>query len=410
MLAERQRTAFVAMWDEIIGRNPFYTQKFAGCHFDPRRDDISQLPLTTRKELHADQTANPPYGTNLTYPLVRYCRYHQTSGTSGTPLRWLDTAESWSWFVSCWKAIFAAADVTADDRVVFPFSFGPFIGFWAAFEAATQLGNLALPAGGMTTAARLAYIIDNAVTVVCCTPTYALRMGEQAADSGVDLVGSPVRALIVAGEPGGNVLAVRARIEALWGARVYDHVGMTEVGAWGFETTGDPGVVQILETEFIAEVIDPESGDAVAEGEPGELVLTNLGRWACPLIRYRTGDRVVVSRDASISPFARLVGGVQGRVDDMLFIRGNNVFPSAIEEIIRRIDDVVEYRVRVGRAREMDDLLLEVEPRDGADGSAVVEQVSAALRDQLHFAARVVAVAGGTLPRFEMKARRVVRE
>jgi phenylacetate-CoA ligase len=264
----------------------------------------------------------------------------------------------------------------------------------------------------MTTSARIRYILDNAVTVVCCTPTYALRMGARAAEEGIDLASSSVRALIVAGEPGGSVPATRGQIEALWGARIYDHAGMTEVGPWGFETTAEPGVMQVFETEFIAEVIDPQTGGPPAESAEGELVLTNLGRWCSPLIRYRTGDRARLTLAAAgdSPPFARLVGGLAGRVDDMLFIRGNNVFPSALEGIIRAVEGVVEFRLRVRRCEAMDELAIEVEPGPGIDGVALARRVASAVRDRLHFGAQVTAAAPGALPRFEMKARRVVRE
>jgi len=411
-LVRHQRARLAEMLAEVGARNPFQRARLLSVKFDSLSDPLSRLPLTTRAELEADQAAHPPFGSNLTYPLSAYSRYHQTSGSRGAPLRWLDTAESWAWWRRCWQYIFRAAGVLPADRIVFPFSFGPFVGFWSAFEAAAELGNLCLPAGGMTTSARLQYILDIGVTVVCCTPTYALRMGERAQEMGLSLAASPVRALIVAGEPGGSIPATRRRIEELWGARVFDHVGMTEVGPWGFETTDEPGVIQVMESEFIAEVIDPGSGAAVADGEEGELVLTNLGRWCSPLIRYRTGDRVRLTQHGARggAGFSRIVGGLAGRMDDLLFIRGNNVFPSALEAVIREVAGVAEYRLRVRRRDAMDELAIDVEPADGADGAAVARCVASAVRDRLHFTAEVKAVAAGTLPRFEMKAQRVVRE
>jgi phenylacetate-CoA ligase len=411
-LEQRQRDLLGAMLAQIREENPFQRQRLAGIRFDAQSDPLGALPLTTRAELQADQAAHPPFGTNLTYPLVHYSRFHQTSGTGGAPLRWLDTAESWAWWRRCWQHILQAAEVSTGDRIVFPFSFGPFIGFWSAFEAATELGNLCLPAGGMSTSARLRYILENAVTVICCTPTYALRMADRAREEGLDLAASAVRALIVAGEPGGSVPATRARIEADFGARVYDHVGMTEVGPWGFETSAEPGVIQVLETEFIAEVIDPATGDPLPAGGEGELVLTNLGRWCSPLIRYRTGDRVrlTLPGKSAATPFARLPGGVIGRVDDLLYIRGMNVFPSALEGIIRGCAGVAEYRLRVRRRAQMDELEIQVEPDRGADGADLTRRIGAAVRDGLHFSAEVTALAPGALPRFEMKAARVIRD
>jgi len=214
-IAALQATKFRAMVREIAGRNTFWKNRFAETGFNIERDPLNALPLLTRAELEADQAARPPYGTNLTYGLERYPRLHQTSGsTAGVPLRCLDTEASWAWWKQCWGIIYRAAGVTASDRLFFPFSFGPFIGFWGAFESAALLGNFCLPAGGMSTTARLKYLLDHNVTVVCCTPTYALRMAEVSDHEKLDIKGSDVRALIVAGEPGGNVPEVRARIES----------------------------------------------------------------------------------------------------------------------------------------------------------------------------------------------------
>ncbi len=378
----------------------------------PADAGLESLPFTTRADLEADQRAHPPFGTNLTEPPERYTRYHQTSASGGgAPLRWLDTAESWQWWVRCWTIILRAAGVAADDRVLFPFSFGPFIGFWSAFEAAEALGCLCLPAGGMSTAARLEYLIDTRATVVCCTPTYALRMADAAAERGVDLAASAVRTLIVAGEPGGNIPATRARLERAWGARVWDHAGMTEVGAWGVELSDSPGGLHVIETEFIAEVIDPRTLRPCADGTAGELVLTNLGRLGSPLIRYRTGDQVCLRRGATTSGchWARLDGGVLGRLDDMLLIRGNNVFPATIEGILRDLVDVAEYRIEVNRRGPLNELELHIEPRIGAVAADVADRVAAAVRDRLHFRPIVRLAAPGSLPRPELKSQRLVR-
>jgi phenylacetate-CoA ligase len=263
----------------------------------------------------------------------------------------------------------------------------------------------------MSTIARLHYMIDHQATVVCCTPTYALRMAEVAAKEGLDLAASPVRALVVAGEPGGNVPATRHSIQRAWDARVIDHTGMTEIGPWGFECAEAGGGVHVMECEFIAEVVDPETGEAVADGETGELVLTNLGRVGSPLIRYRTGDQVRLTqgRCACGRWFSRADAGILGRIDDMLIIRGNNVFPSAVEDIIRGFDEIAEFRIQVDEQGPMLDLYVLVEATPEAEPSELPSRVAAAIRDRLHFTARVGLVEPGTLPRFEMKAQRVQR-
>ncbi|MFO0804460.1 MAG: AMP-binding protein [Gemmataceae bacterium] len=389
---ERMRT----MLDKVRATNPFYSAKFA--EHGPIRtpEDFAKLPFTCKQELAADQASHPPYGTALTDPLETYSRIHQTSGTStGKPLRWLDTPESWEGVLNCWRLAFPIMGLTPRDRVFFPFSFGPFIGFWSAFEAASRFGALVIPGGGMTSTARLRFLLEQEATVVFATPTYALHLAELAAKEGIDLAGSTVRKLVVAGEPGGTIPATRRRIEQVWGARVIDHYGMTEVGPVAIEAEDTPGEMVLLESEYWAEVLP---GDAP---EVGELVLTNLYRTGSPVIRYRTGDLVRIRN-------GRILGGILGRVDDMLHVRGNNLYPGSIEAIVRRFSGVAEYRIVVDRSGPLADLRLEVEPAAGTDGRELADAVSRAVRDELLFRVDVTPAPPGTLPRFEMKAKRIV--
>ncbi len=397
----------------ILPTNAFYAGKLAGCRPDRLRsaEALAALPFTSKQELLEDQAAHSPYGTNLTHPLEHYCRLHQTSGTTGAPLRWLDTPESWAWFLACWQAVYDLIGLRPDDRIFFAFSFGPFLGFWGAFEAAAARGNLCLTGGGMTSAARLRLLLDNAATVVACTPSYALRLAEVAASAAIDLAASPVRAVVVAGEPGGSIPGTRAEIESAWGARVFDHTGMTEIGALSAECAAQHGGVHVIENEFIIEVVDPVSGAPRPRGEPGELVVTNLGRWASPVVRYRTGDLVRIAADPCPCGrvWARLDGGIQGRLDDMLVVRGNNLYPVAIEALLRSIPGVGEFRCTVAANGPMQSLRIEVEPRAPDATAALGERVSRAFQDRFLLRADVVLVPPGTLPRFEMKARRFVR-
>ena len=406
-----QRRKLAGMLREVLPGNGFYRRKLEGVRFDALTDPIDALPFTTREELERDQVEHPPYGTNLTYPQDKYCRLHQTSGSAGRPLRWLDTAENWAWWKQCWGIIYAAAGINDADRLVFPFSFGPFVGFWGAFEASVALGRFVLAAGGMSTTARLRYIYDNAATVVCCTPTYALRMAEVALEEGLDLTRSPVRALIVAGEPGGSIPATKSRIEAAWGARCFDHTGMTEIGPLGFECLENPHGVHLMENQCIAEIIDPITGRAAADGV-GELVITNLGRAGSPVIRYRTGDQVrgKFGRCACGRHFVRLQGGILGRVDDMIVVRGNNVFPSAIENLVRDFTEVAEFSIEILKDGALSRVKLRIEPTPAAqDDGTLVERLGRCIQDQLHFRPAVELAAVGSLPRFEMKARRITK-
>jgi phenylacetate-CoA ligase len=416
-LAARQGERLLALLHAVHGRNAFYTRKLDAAGVDPRAlrlpEDLTRLPFTTKAEFVADQQAHAPWGTNLTERLDAYTRYCQTSSTTGQPLRWLDTNASWQWMLDCWKAVYQAAHIGVGDRVFFPFSFGPFLGFWAGFEAGSQVGLHCVPGGGMSTHVRLTTIADIQPTVVCCTPTYALRLAEVAANDwpAGGLAGSSVRALIVSGEPGGNIPATRARIEAAWGARVLDHHGLTEVGPISFECWESPGSLHLNEEAFICEVVDAAAGGAVADGHPGELVVTNLGRVASPAIRYRTGDIVVRKTEpcACGRTFARLDGGIRTRSDDMVNVRGVNVYPAAIESVVREFPDIVEFRAVVARAGALRHLSVEVEVAGGA-AQGVEARLAHRLREALGLTTPVAVVSAGTLPRFEMKARRFVVE
>jgi phenylacetate-CoA ligase len=306
-----------------------------------------------------------------------------------------------------WRQIYEVVGVRADDRFYFPFSFGPFLGFWAAFEGAARLGRFCLPGGGMTTNARLRMIIDHGITVICCTPTYALRLTEAALEDKLDVTSGKVRLLILAGEPGASIAATRHRLETIWGARVIDHYGMTEIGSLGIECLENSGGFHLLGDDCIPEVIDPATGREVAAGTEGELVLTNLGRVGSPLIRYRTGDRVIVDPDPCPCgrSWPRLKGGILGRTDDLMFIRGNNVYPAMLEAILRRFPEVSEFQIVVNGP----ELELRIETTATAS-PRLPERIEAAVRDAYHFRPWVAIVPPGSLPRAQMKSNRLVRK
>ena len=389
-VADHQLHAFKSLLEPVLRQNRFYQRKLgdAGLRRPEevvRWDDFQSLPFTTKKELTEDQAANPPCGSDLTYPAGQYIRIHQTSGTSGRPLRWMDTEADWKWFTDCWVDVFRAAGVRAEDRIFFAFSFGPFVGFWSAFEAARTLGALAIPGGGMDSHQRIRAILDNDATVLCSTPTYALRLDEVAREDGINLSDSNIQITIHAGEVGAGLPSTRRRIEEAWGAKCYDHVGATE-GA------------------FIFEVIDPETGTTAREGE---LVITNLGRVGSPVIRYRTGDRVRLSSSncACGRTFRRLDGGIIGRLDDVLMIRGVAVYPSGIEDLVRAFTEVDEFAVDVERRGTMDEMALRLEIVSGEPGH-ISSQVGRAIHEALGLRVDVQVVPHGTLPRFELKSRR----
>jgi len=399
-----------AMMGELIPRNQFYTARFTAAGITPRIASLDefaqQMPMTTKQELVDDQLAHPPYGSALTYSLDQYTRYTQTSGTTRKPIRWLDTTASWNWMITTWDRVFEAAGVTPDDRVLFTFSFGPFLGFWLAYDSAVKRGCLVLPGGGLGSEARLRMLLDNEATVLCCTPTYAIRLAESARDLKIDLSQSKIRRVIVAGEPGGSIPATRQRITELWnGARVIDHHGMTEIGAVSYQSPDRDDWVHIIEASYIAEVIDPATGQPTAKGEVGELVLTNLGRWGSPLIRYRTGDLVkpIWTEQGDMA----MEGGILGRADDMVVVRSVNVFPSAVEEVMRSHAEVAEYRVEVVKHRAMNELRMQVEFVPGCEvAQKLVLQIERELHAALSLRVPIEIVPVHALPRFEMKAKR----
>lgn len=415
-IEEGQLSALRSLVGAVIPSNRFYTAKWAAVGVTEAPESLaeftSRFPFTRKQELVDDQADEPPYGTNLTFPIERYTRFTQTSGTTGRPLRWLDTTESWGWMFDNWVRVYEASAVTAVDRIFFAFSFGPFLGFWTAFDAGVRLGALCIPGGGMSSAGRVQAILENEVTVLCCTPTYAIRLGEVAAAEGLDLSRSPVRTILAAGEPGASIPATRARIEALWpGARVRDHHGMTEIGPVTYECPEREGVLHVIERGYIPEVLD-SADHPVTPGSEGELILTNLGRTGSPLVRYRTGDLV---KTAPTAPCAcgsyelALEGGILGRVDDMVVIRGVNLYPSAVEEILRRFPEVAEYRVEVRSEGVLSEVAVELEPGpDCAGADRLCRSVEAALRGAFNLRVPVSLVEPGALPRFELKAKRWV--
>ncbi len=390
----------------MLPRNAFYARKFLQNQTTLKLEslaDFRRLPFTTKQEFVDDQIVHAPFGENMTYPPGHYVRYHQTSGTTGRPLKVLDTQETWDWWADCWVTVYEAAGVTRDDVVYLAFDFGLSINFWAAYEGAKRLGALTVPGGGMSPLQHLSVMQESGATVLVCTPSYALYLARVAGEHSIDLSQFALRITIHSGEPGASIVGTRHRIERAWKARTYDHVGMAEMGAFGFSCSERQGI-HVNEGEFVAEILNPVTGVAVWPGEVGELVLTNLGRWAYPALRYRTGDLV---RHGGYScacgrSFLLLAGGVLGRADEVLTVSGVAVYPSAFADILHRFPDVQEYRLIVTSAGDMDEVHLQVEcPPE------LVPRLAEALFDALNLAIPLETVSPGSLPRFVETAQRV---
>lgn len=408
-LRERQWEKLKRLLIKVGTTENFNSQRLQQHGVDPYSiasldDFIRRVPFTTKADLLQDRLLYPPFGSNFTEPVERYTRFCQTSGTlTGAPMAVLDTPASWEAMLSCWRQVYRAAGVHAGDRVFFAFSFGPFLGFWTAFEAAAR-DCLVIPGGGQSTNARLEMMARYKATVLCCTPTYALRLGENiGAPSGVHLDQLNVRRIIVAGEPGGSIPVVRDRLNELWGGvKIFDHHGLSEIGPVSYEDPAQPSSLCVMEDSYFAEVLDPNTGEPVQEGEEGELVLTTLDRTACPLIRYCTGDWVSPHH---VNDKLYLEGGVLGRVDDMAVIRGVNIYPSALENVIRRFPEIAEFQVEQRKVEAMDEIELIVELAPGSDDS-VVHKLQERLRDTFTLRIPVRLAAQGSLPRFDFKSRR----
>lgn len=393
------------LFAEILPANRFYAAKLGEAGpFESLEEFAERVPFTTKDELAADHEAHPPYGTTLTYPLETYNRYHQTSGTRGKPMAWLDDLAGWEWVLETWQWVWREAGAQAGDSAFFPFSFGPFIGFWAAFEAAATMGLRAIPGGGLSSENRLRLMATHRPGFLACTPTYALHLLEVARRIGLRADDLGVQALVVCGEPGGSIPQVRERIASGWAATVVDHHGMTEVGPVTVSDRENPDLLRIYHASYYAEVIDPESGSAVAPGAVGELVLTTLGRYGSPLVRYRTGDLVKPVRVAGEGPhhFA-LEGGIIGRADDMVVVRGVNIYPSAIEAVVRSVDGIREYQVEVDQRGSMPEITLDIENSTDTPAEGELERK---LREVFSMRIPVRAVDPGALPVFEVKAQR----
>ncbi len=418
-LRELQLNKLNALLQSVFPANQFYAAKFSSF---PQRltslEQLEQLPFTTKEELVSDDPAG--LVRNLTFGPESYSRFHRTSGTHGRPMAILDTADDWQWWVETWQFVLDAAGIRADDRVAMAFSFGPFIGFWSAHDAVIARGALVVPTGGMGSLARLEVIQSLNCTAVFCTPSYALHLAEVARRERIDLRKNAVRALVVAGEPGGSIPSVRQQIEEAWDATVFDHCGATEVGPWGFADKDRRGII-VNEAEFIAEFVPIQNRQVLSPineviegnreltpslgGSFSELVLTTLGRIGAPVIRYRTGDlvRPVQREDSNSCRWVLLDGGVLGRVDDMILVRGVNVYPSSVEQIVREFPDVDEYRLVVRKRGSLDHLSVEVEDRCD-DSTRIAERLNL----RLGLNVDVVRVPLGSLPRSEFKVRRFV--
>ena len=402
-------------------RSPWYRARFAAEGFEPSQlrslADLRRVPILTREEWTNSQFQHPPYGEIPVIGGDGAIRLHTTSGTTGRgPLRALDSRKDWAWIAEMWAYAIWGCGARPSDTAYIAFGYGSFIGFWGLHYAMEKVGVLNVPGGAQSTEARVLQIVDFDATVVAATPTYALRLAQEADRLGVDLPSSSVQRLILSGEPAGSIPQTKALIEGLWGAKAFDTAGMTEIGTiMVFECSHQPGGTHIIEDNMIEEVIDPATLEPLSYGERGERVVTSFGRGTIPLLRYRTSDLVCRVPAATCScgrGFDLYEGGILGRVDDMKIIRGTNVYARGIEAIVREFPEVEEFQTVITREGLRDEITLRVElradrsPASWEELSDVLHRRLALAHEGLNF--RIERADAGELPRFELKAKRTV--
>lgn len=419
-LGDLQLRLFRRQMEYVTDKSPFYRKKFkeAGVTSGDIKSmkDVEKVPFTTKQELLTSQEEHPIFGDFPCIPPEKATRVFQTSGTTGIPLKIPLSKKDWFRnYYEQFSYFLCGYGVQSRDVAFFPFVYGTFIAWWGIQAAMEQHGVTIVPGGGQTSEARLKSIIDWDATVVCGTPTYILFLGELAKKIGIDLPGSKVRIVITAGEPGAQVPATKKLVESLWGAKNYDDIGSTEIANFGFECVEQKGT-HMIESMFLPESLNTETGKPAREGEVGELVLSNLCCESVPLLRYKTKDLVKFNYERCDCgrTFLRMEGGVLGRADDMFHFGGVNIFPSAIENFVRGVPEFSkEYQLVIPPQGSGKRLLIRVEPVS-ADLSEerMKDAIKGLVRDivyNIKVTPDVEAAAPGSLPRFEGKAKRVIR-
>ena len=388
----------------------------AGIHPDDVRslEDIRQVPKVEKSMMQAIQRKDPfPYGDALCVPLDEVTEFRQTSGTTGQPVYQPDTWQDWEWWSECWAYILWAQGYRRNDRVFIPFGYNIFVAFWAGHYAAEKIGCEVVPGGVLDTQARLLKINELQATAMMATPTYVLGMAEIAKNKlNMDPSHMSIRRITCAGEPGASIPATKKRMAEAWNAKVFDHAGATEIGAWSYECENSPGGLHANEAFFLVEIEDVETGEIIdGPGKRGKMVITALDRQAQPCVRFDSKDIIEWDPEPCSCgrTFRRIKGGVLGRADDITKVKGVLLSPTAIEEVVRGIAELGdEYEVVVKKAGDIDKITLKVELQPGTEGQAL--NIERRLRDELRLKTNLGYNLElhdyGNLPRYEVKAKR----
>lgn len=405
----------------VGAHSPFYARRFEEIGWtvsDLRHlHDIRALPITRKSDYAAAVDAEKPWGTFMAAPIEDVRRVHFSSGTTARP-----TPQFWTeGDLEQWADLYAryayGHGVGPGDLFQCLFTFTWFVGGLGAMNGYQRVGATCIPAGGQESERQIRAIFEFGTTVVCGTPSFILHLADVARGMGLDPAGSKVRCVVVGGEPGGSVQATRKRIESAWGAKCYDAYGSLEFQPIGWDC-GERSGPHLAEDFVYSEVLDPDSEGPVADGEPGVLVLTHLTKQAGPLVRWWTGDIVVRTSEPCRCgrTHSRLLNGVRGRADDMIVVRGVNLFPSAVEAVVRaepglggEYQIVIDKSVRDAESGFVDAIRLRVEALEGTDPDVLSERLGAEVKAKLHVRALVEVLPMGTLPRTTHKATRVMR-
>ena len=377
-------------------------------------EDVNRVPKVEKSMMRTIQRKDPfPYGDALCVPLDEVTEFRQTSGTTGNPIYQPDTWRDWEWWSECWSTLLWAQGYRPHDRVFIPFGYNIFVAFWAGHYACEKIGCETVPGGVLDTKARILKIEELKPTAMMATPTYVLGMADTARDKmGIDPTGLGIKRITCAGEPGALIPATKKRMQEAWNAKVFDHAGATEIGAWGFECEAQPGALHINEAMFLTQVEDIETGRLITEpGRRGKLVITALDRIAQPCVRFDSKDIVEFSDGlCECGRTYRLVkGGVIGRADDITKVKGVLLAPSAIEDVVRSIPGFSdEYEVVVEKKGDVDHISLKVELTEEAASMAaeLKAKLQTELRLKTNLGYEIQVHPYGSLPRYEVKAKR----
>jgi phenylacetate-CoA ligase len=378
-------------------------------------EDIHHVPKVEKSMMQKIQRKDPfPYGDALCVPLDAVSTFRQTSGTTGQAVYQADTWQDWEWWMECWAYILWAQGYRPKDRVFIPFGYNVFVAFWAGHYAAEKIGCEVVPGGVLDTKARILKVQELAATAMMATPTYVLGMADTARKMGIDPRELPINKITCAGEPGASIKSTKERMQAAWNAKVFDHAGATEIGAWSFECRFQPHGTHANEAFFLVEIEDIETGEIIEEpGRRGKMVITALDRIGQPCIRFDSKDIIEWSPEPCQCgrTFRIVAGGVVGRADDITKVKGVLLAPSAIEEVVRSISGLGdEYEVIVDKVGDTDRIKLRVELTAGIDSEGQRREIEQRLVDQLRLKTNLrynlEFCNYGELPRFEVKAKR----